>query len=155
MGVFSADVNLQEQTQVADHKRMLPKFLEEGGDVYELIGTQTLFYFPRARDSVSEWLRSWSRKPMGSARAGSNPVAVAFCISGGRLISCLMVWTGGREKCWNWRPPRPQKGMPRSCENILMQWISQEPRPSCSVKPFHIYMGRPTYLKKSWMLLCL
>ena len=29
-------------------------------------------------DSVSERLRSWSRKPMGSARAGSNPVAVAF-----------------------------------------------------------------------------
>ena len=27
-------------------------------------------------DSVSERLRSWSRKPMGSARAGSNPVAV-------------------------------------------------------------------------------
>ena len=25
---------------------------------------------------MSERLRSWSRKPMGSARAGSNPVAV-------------------------------------------------------------------------------
>ena len=36
---------------------------------------------------MSERLRSWSRKPMGSARAGSNPVAVGFGTelkSGGR-----------------------------------------------------------------------
>ena len=29
---------------------------------------------------MSEWLRSWSRKPMGSARAGSNPVAVEIFV---------------------------------------------------------------------------
>ena len=30
--------------------------------------------------SVSEWLRSRTRNPMGSARGGSNPLAVAFAI---------------------------------------------------------------------------
>ena len=29
-------------------------------------------------DSVSEWLRRWTRNPLGSARAGSNPAAVVF-----------------------------------------------------------------------------
>ena len=29
-------------------------------------------------DSVSEWLRRWTRNPLGSAREGSNPFAVAF-----------------------------------------------------------------------------
>ena len=32
-------------------------------------------------DSVSEWLRRWTRNPLGSARAGSNPAAVAFVIT--------------------------------------------------------------------------
>ena len=27
-------------------------------------------------DSVSEWLRRWTRNPLGSARRGSNPLAV-------------------------------------------------------------------------------
>ena len=31
----------------------------------------------RASDSVSEWLRRWTRNPLGSARRGSNPLAVA------------------------------------------------------------------------------
>ena len=30
-------------------------------------------------DSVTEWLRWWTRNPLGSARRGSNPLAVAFC----------------------------------------------------------------------------
>ena len=29
-------------------------------------------------DSVSEWLRRWTRNPLGSAREGSNPFAVVF-----------------------------------------------------------------------------
>ena len=29
-------------------------------------------------DSVTEWLRWWTRNPLGSARRGSNPLAVAF-----------------------------------------------------------------------------
>ena len=32
-------------------------------------------------DSVSEWLRRWTRNPLGSARAGSNPAAVAIVLS--------------------------------------------------------------------------
>ena len=28
------------------------------------------------RDTVSEWLRRWTRNPLGSARRGSNPLAV-------------------------------------------------------------------------------
>ena len=27
---------------------------------------------------LSEWLRRWTRNPLGSARAGSNPAAVDF-----------------------------------------------------------------------------
>ena len=30
------------------------------------------------RDTVSEWLRSWTRNPMGFARMGSNPIGVVF-----------------------------------------------------------------------------
>ena len=29
-------------------------------------------------DNVSEWLRRWTRNPLGSAREGSNPFVVAF-----------------------------------------------------------------------------
>ena len=29
-------------------------------------------------DSVSEWLRRWTRNPLGSARRGSNPLGVVF-----------------------------------------------------------------------------
>ena len=31
-------------------------------------------------DSVSEWLRRWTRNSLGSARVGSNPIAVDFCL---------------------------------------------------------------------------
>ena len=30
------------------------------------------------RDTVSEWLRRWTRNPLGSAREGSNPFGVVF-----------------------------------------------------------------------------
>ena len=30
------------------------------------------------QDSVSEWLRRWTRNPLGSARVGSNPTAVVL-----------------------------------------------------------------------------
>ena len=30
-------------------------------------------------DSVSEWLRRWTRNPLGSACKGSNPLGVAAC----------------------------------------------------------------------------
>ena len=30
------------------------------------------------QDIVSEWLRRWTRNPLGSARAGSNPADVVY-----------------------------------------------------------------------------
>ena len=39
----------------------------------------------RASDSVSEWLRRWTRNPLGSARRGSNPLAVVFLFSDPRF----------------------------------------------------------------------
>ena len=32
-------------------------------------------------DTVSEWLRRWTRNPLGSAREGSNPFGVVFLTS--------------------------------------------------------------------------
>ena len=34
-------------------------------------------------DSVAEWLRRWTRNPLGSARVGSNPIAVA-------IVGCVL-----------------------------------------------------------------
>ena len=31
-----------------------------------------------SKDTVSEWLRRWTRNPLGSARRGSNPLGVVF-----------------------------------------------------------------------------
>ena len=31
-------------------------------------------------DTVSEWLRRWTRNPLGCAREGSNPFGVGFCV---------------------------------------------------------------------------
>ena len=30
------------------------------------------------KDTVAEWLRRWTRNPLGSARVGSNPTGVVF-----------------------------------------------------------------------------
>jgi hypothetical protein len=32
----------------------------------------------QGHDTLSEWLRRWTRNPLGSARRGSNPLGVAF-----------------------------------------------------------------------------
>ena len=40
-------------------------------------------------DSVSKWLRRWTRNPLGSARRGSNPLAVAFVPSKGFFFIVL------------------------------------------------------------------
>ena len=39
-------------------------------------------------DTVSEWLRSWTRNPMGFARMGSNPIGVAFLTTRLFLVLC-------------------------------------------------------------------
>ena len=46
-----------------------------------------------AVDTVSEWLRRWTRNPLGSARRGSNPLGVAFSVP--RKISGM--WTGRKD----------------------------------------------------------
>ena len=40
----------------------------------------------RKHDSVTEWLRWWTRNPLGSARRGSNPLAVGFTIPSDSLL---------------------------------------------------------------------
>ena len=47
-----------------------------------------------SNDSASDRLRSWSRKPVGSARAGSNPVAVDLGIPPDRAQICICVSVG-------------------------------------------------------------
>jgi hypothetical protein len=42
---------------------------------------------------VSEWLRRWTRNPLGSARRGSNPLGVVFGIcafAGIRMRRCII-----------------------------------------------------------------
>ena len=34
-----------------------------------------------SHDTMSERLRRWTRNPLGSARKGSNPLGVAFCLA--------------------------------------------------------------------------
>ena len=34
--------------------------------------------FRDSRDTVAEWLRRWTRNPLGSARVGSNPTGVGL-----------------------------------------------------------------------------
>ena len=43
-------------------------------------------------DTVSEWLRRWTRNPLGSARKGSNPFGVDACLS-----------QEVQDKCQDWR----------------------------------------------------
>ena len=43
-----------------------------------LMSGQTINFFKLAEDTVSEWLRRWTRNPLGSTREGSNPFGVVF-----------------------------------------------------------------------------
>ncbi len=49
---------------------------------------------PLDQDSVSERLRRWTRNPLGSARRGSNPLAVEL----------LVVWQGSAAQVGRARP---------------------------------------------------
>ena len=46
-----------------------------------ITGSKLVFFEP-IQDSVSERLRRWTRNPLGSARRGSNPLAVEFGMAG-------------------------------------------------------------------------
>ncbi len=56
------------------------------------------------QDSVSEWLRRWTRNPLGSARRGSNPLAVVLvplAVLQGAKIFCRRrsFWEGCQRDC--------------------------------------------------------
>ena len=38
---------------------------------------RAIFLYP-GTDTLSEWLRRWTRNPLGSARKGTNPLGVAL-----------------------------------------------------------------------------
>ena len=40
-----------------------------------------LAFTPKTADCVARWLKRWTRNPLGSARRGSNPLAVDFAPS--------------------------------------------------------------------------
>ena len=42
-------------------------------------------------DTVSEWLRRWTRNPLGSARRGSNPLGVAFWFRPTNMICAAII----------------------------------------------------------------
>ena len=65
------------------------------------IANGRLFY--PTEDTVSEWLRRWTRNPLGSARRGSNPLGVDFLdvklqFSGISLLQ-ILGQAFGREMC--------------------------------------------------------
>ena len=60
-----------------------------------------------AKDTVSEWLRRWTRNPLGSARRGSNPLGVDF------ILTLSSPW-------FNTRP-----GWACDSEALLAQWLER------------------------------
>ena len=44
-----------------------------------------------SEDTVSEWLRRWTRNPLGSARRGSNPLGVAFWFRPTNMICAAII----------------------------------------------------------------
>ena len=60
------------------------------------------FEWVDTHDSVSEWLRRWTRNPLGSAREGSNPFAVAFCLITVNFCQiCVRMHTPNSSLCCN------------------------------------------------------
>jgi hypothetical protein len=43
------------------------------------------------QDTVSEWLRRWTRNPLGSARRGSNPLGVVSVYGLKCKLTCKIV----------------------------------------------------------------
>ena len=64
-----------------------------------------------AEDTVSEWLRRWTRNPLGSARKGSNPFGVDAC------ACCLCPWPKNGKWPGGSRRPPPT---PSPCSQIHM-----------------------------------
>ena len=56
--------------------------------------------FGEAGDTVSEWLRSWTRNPMGFARRGSNPLGVVFFLERQRITLATLSVRDGVSSGW-------------------------------------------------------
>jgi hypothetical protein len=66
------------------------------------------------QDTVSEWLRRWTRNPLGSARRGSNPLAVAAFMMARQPTPQRCIAMVGRKpfaKCGNWRAVWQRHGL--------------------------------------------
>ena len=50
--------------------------LQEANEIVRACSAVKLSCVTKIMDSVTEWLRWWTRNPLGSARRGSNPLAV-------------------------------------------------------------------------------
>ena len=102
----------------------------------------------RKHDSVSEWLRRWTRNPLGSAREGSNPFAVALVLhvllnawpgAMGRSISahCAYLLQQYRSRGW------------QGLDEILYLQLSQLRQRTCLALLFHCGgFDKPTFLPR-------
>lgn len=77
------------------HSRDFVAFLQKSGLKVDFLIVKVLLLmgiYPRLRTRavvVAEWLRRWTRNPLGSPRAGSNPadyVCFSFAVS---LLECI------------------------------------------------------------------
>ena len=94
-----------------------------------------------AEDIVSEWLRRWTRKPMGSAHKSSNPFGVDVC------ACCLCPWpkNGKLEEAVGHQPPAHAHNF--SCLAGVVwaknPWVLQWPRALSAHAPPHKFRTFP------------
>ena len=94
-----------------------------------------------AEDTVSEWLRRWTRNPLGSARKGPNPFGVDVC------ACCLCPWpkTGKLEEAVGHQPPAHAHNF--SCLAGVVwakkPWVLQWPRALSAHAPPHKFRTFP------------
>jgi hypothetical protein len=53
-------------------------YFKNDGKLTQNLLNLLIYNYQSFEGSVSEWLRRWTRNPLGSSRAGSNPAAVVF-----------------------------------------------------------------------------
>ena len=95
-----------------------------------------------AEDTVFEWLRRWSRNPLGSAHRSSNPLGVDVC------ACCLCPWpnkVSGLEEAVGHQPPAHAHNF--SCLAGVVwakkPWVLQWPRALSAHAPPHKFRTFP------------